>query len=130
MEAEEMIEKIIDYVDEKIDDFKVDRKSLVDSGGIFYMNGNDGTMFDYEENDRLCEFEVFYSSTNYCFLKMFIGSNGEFLVYIYDEIEKNKYTEFRSFELNEEEVEELAYFMYDNFDKHRKWDQNIEEVLG
>ena len=80
MEAEEMIEKIIDYVDEKIDTFKVDRKSLVDSGGIFYMNGNDGTMFDYEENDRLCEFEVFYSSTNYCFLKMFIASNGEFLV--------------------------------------------------
>lgn len=130
MEATKTIKKIIDYINEKIDTFKVDRKSLIDFGGIFYMNGNDGTMFDFEENNRLCEFEVFYCSTNYCFLKMFIHKDGEVFTYVYDEIEKNKYIEFKSFEFDEKEVEELAYFMNDKFDNYEKWDENIEKVLS
>ena len=27
---------------------------------IFYMNGNDGTPFDYSANDMLCEFMIYY----------------------------------------------------------------------
>ena len=50
--------------------FKVARKMypsitddmLCNNGAIYYMNGNDSTEFDWNMNDRLCEFFVFHKN--------------------------------------------------------------------
>lgn len=52
---------------------------------IFYMNGNDGTDFDFVENCRVCEFMMFYKSTENGFIKVCISTEGIIDGFIYNE---------------------------------------------
>ena len=38
------------------------RSELLDNGAVFYMNGNDGTDFDWQVNNHLCEFFTYYDN--------------------------------------------------------------------
>ena len=54
------IEKVKEYVNSARAEFPEITNELLDNDGkIYYMNGNDGTDFDWDWNDRLCEFVVF-----------------------------------------------------------------------
>ena len=52
------LEKVNNIFEELIRKFKF--TNLDENGKVYYMNGNDGTEFDYYVNDRLCEFMCFY----------------------------------------------------------------------
>ena len=56
----------------------VSPESLEDGGKIFYMNGKDGTEFDWFVNGRLCPFMVFYDDEdNLGAVKALVAKNGE-----------------------------------------------------
>ena len=60
---------------------------LDEEGKIYYMNGNDGTDFDWGCNDRLCEFYVFFredgDKNGNGFIKVFVNKNDTMTAYVY-----------------------------------------------
>ena len=61
---------------------------LCDEGNnekIYYMNGNDGTFFDWVMNQRCCEFFMFYKRTEMGFVKVFVNKDDTIYGYMYKE---------------------------------------------
>lgn len=59
---------------------------LEDRGAIFYMNGKNGTEFDWYVNDKVSDFMIFYNDKdNLGAVKATIYNNGELLIYVYGE---------------------------------------------
>ena len=56
---------------------------LIDDGALFYMNGNNGTMFDVAENHHLPVLSTFYVDGEYAFSRMFIYNNNTIEIYFY-----------------------------------------------
>lgn len=76
-----------DLMNKYIEEYHIDVSRLLTEKGsyIFYMNGNDGTDFDYLCNDRVCEFGCFYSSSQMYAIKCFVCKSGSIEFIIYDE---------------------------------------------
>lgn len=55
---------------------------LYANGAIHYMNRNDGTRFDWNWNNRLCEFLIFHKN-EMGFIKAFVKSDNTIKVRIY-----------------------------------------------
>lgn len=61
MNGRTIINKVIEYIKKAREMLpEVTDDMLYGNGAIYYMNGNDGTAFDWEANDRCCEFYMFY----------------------------------------------------------------------
>ncbi len=101
---------------------------LEENGKIYYMNGDDGTIFDWELNERLCEFMMFYNDeTNLGAVKTLVCSNGKIITYLY----KNKTNSpFKQVEdsITGEEAFELAVLFYEKADKLSIFDKAIEDM--
>lgn len=54
----------------------INNDALCDNGEIFYYNSNDGTVFDWRENHKTCEFYIFHKSTERGFIKFYVYENG------------------------------------------------------
>ena len=54
------------------------------NGAIYYMNGNDSTPFDWNMNDKLCEFFIFHKN-EMGFIKANVNSGNTINVYIYED---------------------------------------------
>lgn len=67
---------------------------LCGEGKIYYQNGNDGTRFDWNVNDMLCEFMLFYKKSEMGYVKLVCSKNGTFTTYTYDEDGKYMYTPY------------------------------------
>lgn len=79
------IRKIIeDYFDEVFEKYpnQIKKNELEQKGVIYYMNGNDGTEFDWGMNRRLCEFEVFHKNTWGC-IKLLVYNTGRMEGYVW-----------------------------------------------
>ena len=63
----------------------VPEDQLLENGAIFYENGADGTEFDWQMNERLCEFMSYWRSSKMGFIKIFINNDGSAEYYVYDE---------------------------------------------
>lgn len=50
---------------------------------LFYMNGNDGTEFDWEMNGHLCEFMKYYDDTQLGCVKLLVTEMGALKAYVY-----------------------------------------------
>lgn len=76
--ANKVKQQILKYNKDNIRDRfpKITDDMLLENGVVYYMNGNDGTCFDFEMNDRTCEFMSFYKSSNYGFFKIFVSRDG------------------------------------------------------
>lgn len=63
-------------------------KGLKTSPNIYYMNGNDGTRFDYSVNDRVCEFYIFKPNergeADAGLIKLLAEAGDSYVLYIYD----------------------------------------------
>lgn len=58
------------------------------NGAIYYMNGNDGTSFDWEANSRLCEFYIYYKS-ELGFIKVCVKADETVDTYAYNDYAEN-----------------------------------------
>ena len=85
MTHEQMIALIRDYILMALKSNPVKEKNKTIEPNIYYMNGNDGTDFDWDCNDRTCEFMVFYDSIDqlgYC--QVYATKDGELVGYVFD----------------------------------------------
>lgn len=84
MTRQKTLLKVIDYIKTAIAEHPIkDGNNYVPE--IVYMNGNDGTTFDWLCNSRTCEFFVFYEGESaWGYLKVFVTNGGFITGYIWD----------------------------------------------
>lgn len=103
---------------------------LEDNGAIFYMNGKNGTEFDWYVNRKISDFMMFYDDEdNMGAVKTTLYDNGSLLTYIYGERGKEVIKEIKSgIDITKEEALSLAVMLRNEADDKRIWDENIEKI--
>lgn len=109
---------------------EVNRSELEDDGAVFYMNGNNGTEFDWYVNEKLSYFMIFYNDdANLGAVKATIYNSGEVVVYTYGSQGKELVNETQtSIDVTEKELLELAVVLRFEADDKLIWDRSIEEI--
>ena len=108
----------------------VSPESLEDGGKIFYMNGKDGTEFDWFVNGRLCPFMVFYDDEdNLGAVKALVAKNGEITLCFYGDAGKKMVKELTaSLDVTEEDLLKLAANLRLNADEKGRWDASDDAI--
>lgn len=101
-------------------------EDLHSKGAIFYMNGNDGTDFDWNANDRCCEFYV-YHSNEIGFIKLLVNKGDTYTAYIYPNGEMSA-TETVRGNFDEGDSLYLAALLYRKADREYIYDAIIDEI--
>ena len=121
----EIINKLYeDYILPEIE--KEGFPELIDDGALFYMNGNNGIMFDVAENHHLPVLSTFYNGDERAFSRMFIENNNTAEIYFYKKGELSPYKEI-IVELNNLNFSKLANLLY-SADLRGIWDENINKI--
>lgn len=129
--ANRVKQQVLDYIKSSIRDRfpEITDSMLIENGTIFYMNGNDGTNFDFDMNDRTCEFMSFYKSSNYGFFKVYVTRSGLIDGYAYLEEGHGEAIRLEPKHVGAEEAKEFARALQMYADNLKKWDCNIEEIV-
>ncbi len=105
-------------------------EDLEENGAIYYMNGKNGTEFDWYVNERISDFFVFYNDEN-CMgaVKLLLYNDGGILIYLYDEQGAKLIKEVKTFiEVPKEEILKLAVFLRCEMDDKKIWDAKIDDI--
>ena len=123
----ETLLKVIGYIETQVKKHcpEVKSEDLTDNGAIYYMNGNDGTDFDWDMNDRVCEFMKFYKSTEYGLIKVFVNRSGKINGYIYKDNGKAQGIKLEDFYISKNEARKFKKYLQENFDDNRLWDSIV-----
>lgn len=122
--------KISKHIKNNLETFlpEIKLSDLEENGKIYYMNGDDGTIFDWGLNERLCEFMVFYDDkTNLGAVKTLVYSNGKIITYLYKNKTNSPFKEIED-SITEIEAFELAVLLYERADKLEIFDKAIEDM--
>lgn len=103
---------------------------LENDGAIYYMNGKDGTEFDWYVNDKLPPFMVFYNDeANLGAIKLLLYHDGGAVIYIYDEKGQKLIKEVTArLDVKEAELLELAVLLRNEADDNNIWGADIEKI--
>ncbi len=127
-----VILKIKEIINNGINQYlpNVKNKDLEDNGAIYYMNGNNGTEFDWYVNQKLSNFMVFYNDKdNLGAVKLIIHSNCSIYLYIYDERGKHLFKEIKdTIDVNSDELFKLAIALKNEADDKRIFDGDISKI--
>ena len=109
---------------------EVTAQNLEKSGALFYMNGQNGTEFDWYVNDRLSSFMVFYNDeANLGAVKLYLNRSATADVFLYGEQGKKFLKQVTvPVEVTEQELLELAVLLRREADDKRLWDADIEAL--
>ena len=109
---------------------EVKETDLEENGDIFYMNGKNGTEFDWHVNDCLSSFMVFYNDKNNMgAVKLTLYNNGSISIYLYGDSGSRLVNEVKaSCKASEEEILELAVILKAEMDDKGIFDSSIEKV--
>ncbi len=127
-----ILNKIKEIIDSNIKLYlpHVKISDLENNGEIYYMNGKDGTEFDWYVNDKLPPFMVFYNDeANLGAVKLLLYNDGGIVVYIYDEKGKKLIKEVNTYlDVNEADIFELAVILKNEADNNSIWGAGIESI--
>ena len=127
-----ILEKIQTIICEAIKENLSDVSSvdLEESGKVYYMNGKNGTEYDWFVNAHLPVFMVFYNDENNLgAVKATVYIDGSMLLYLYDEKGKHLAKEIQThLDINEEELLKFAVYLRCNSDDKKIWDSSIDMI--
>ena len=94
---------------------------------VFYMNGKNGTAFDWYVNEHFPNFFIFYNDTeNLGAVKATLYTDGGLTIYVYGEKGHAEPVTFEEqVEATAEELLDLAVMLTENADSKRIWDDDI-----
>lgn len=100
---------------------------LEKGGAVFYMNGRNGTAFDWYVNERFPSFFIFYNDKeNLGAVKAMLYTDGNLTVYVYgDRGHAEPISYERQIEATAEELLDLAVTLTGNADGKTIWDEDI-----
>lgn len=129
----EILSTVISYIDLVRRTHPEIKDEVLDhNGAVFYMNGNDGTDFDWNCNERMCEFMIYFRENGpqngMGFIKAFVNENDTVSVYVYADGGYRPTEDILRFNLAEGEAYQLAAAMYLAADKKNLWDRPVAEI--
>lgn len=125
--GQQIIEKIKEVFTEIREQYPfITDEDLDNNGAIYYMNGNDGTDFDWNANDRCCEFYMFHSN-EVGFVKLLVNKYDTYTAYVYPNGEMRATETIRG-DLDEGDSLYLAALLYRKADKEYIYDAIIDEI--
>lgn len=129
MSMNKVLEKVVKIGEEAISKYlpEVELKMLEESGKLYYMNDIDGTLFDWQMNERLCEFMSFYNESGMGAVKINVLADGIVNVYLFKDNAKSCFYSYQEF-LNKDEVLELAVLMYNIADKKELYGKAVNDM--
>ena len=100
---------------------------LEKDGAVFYMNGKNGTAFDWYVNEHFPNFFIFYNDKeNLGAVKATLYTDGGLTIYVYREKGHAEPVTFEEqVEATDEELLDLAVMLTENADSKRIWDDDI-----
>ena len=101
-------------------------EDLSEGGAIYYMNGNDGTFFDWHTNGNTCEFYMLHDN-KVGFIKLYVNVDDTYTAYTYPNGEMCS-VETISGDLNDGDALYLATILYRKADKDYTYDANINKI--
>ena len=101
-------------------------EDLDKNGAIYYMNGNDGTDFDWNANDNTSEFYV-YHKNEIGFIKLYVNKGDTYTAYVYPNGEMSAVETIRG-ELSDGDSLYLAALLYRKADSEYIYDAVIDEI--
>ena len=119
-----MLNQIVNIINEIRKEHPIIGNEL--DGKIYYMNGNDGTDFDWNCNDHVCEFVVFHEN-EMGYIKLMVCKDNTMMAYIYADGGMNP-TDTKEFRY-EGNTKELAVHLYEVFDDNGIYDEAIEDYM-
>lgn len=97
-------------------------------GKVYYMNGADGTEFEFHVNRHLPPFMVFYNTKeNLGAAKVILYADGTAVLYLYSEGGKKLLKEVRT-SFDADDILNLAVIMKHNADDMDMWDIDIKMI--
>lgn len=129
---DKILEQVRHLISESIEKYLPDvkLKDLEDNGAIFYMNGQNGTEWDYFVNEHLSFFMVFYNDkSNLGAVKLSLFSNGCVTLYLYNEKGNNLVkTIDTKIDVEGDNLLKFATLLKIQMDDKRNWDANIDKI--
>ena len=124
-----IINKVIAYMNKAREMFpEVTDDMLYGNGAIYYMNGNDGTEFDWNVNDRCCEFYLFYKETEMGFIKVLVNKDDTISGYVYDDKGYGEAIKLEYTNLLNGESKYLVSLLKKEADNKGIWDNDIRKI--
>ena len=129
MNGRMIINKVIEYIKKAREMFpEVTDDMLYGNGAIYYMNGNDGTEFDWKENSRCCEFCMFYKESEMGFIKVFVSRNDTIKGYAYGDNGNGKPIKLNHTCLDAGSSIYLASLLYKEADERGIYNEDISKI--
>ena len=99
-------------------------------GAVFYMNGKNGTVFDWYVNEHFPSFFIFYNDDeNLGAVKATLYRDGGLTVYTYaNKGHTQPVASEKQIQATEDELLELAVLLTNNADEKRIWDDDIRRL--
>lgn len=109
----------------------VSAADLEDDGAVFYMNGKNGTAFDWYVNEHLPCFFIFYGDKeNLGAVKSTLYANGVLSVYLYAvKGHADPYEIDYKIDAEGDQILNLAVLLAENADNKRIWDADIRKLV-
>lgn len=127
-----ILSSIKELINESINKYLPDVKEneLEENGSIYYMNGKNGTEFDWYVNDHLSDFFVFYNDEkNLGALKLTLHNDGNIIIYIYgDKGNKIVRTLDTFLKASAKEIMNLAIILKNEADNKNIFNDSIDRI--
>ena len=103
---------------------------LEENGNIYYMNGKNGTEFDWYVNEHISDFMVFYNDEkNLGAVKLTLYIDGKVLILIYGDKGNTLAQKIEtSINITEQEMINLAVMLKKEADDKRIFDKGIDQI--
>lgn len=122
--------KVVDFIHRALEAYpEINPIDFGYCGKIFYRNSNDGTQFDWEENDRTCEFMSFYKSTDMGVFRVWVQEDGYITGFLYPDQGKGVPIELDPEFIGRDEAEDFKDFLFKKADLRQLWNKDIKEIL-
>ena len=108
----------------------ISKQDLEKDGAIFYMNGRNGTAFEWHVNNRFPDFFIFYGDKeNLGAVKAMLYTDGSIDVYVYGDKghAQPKHMEYK-IDADDKDLLNLAVLLTKNADDKKIWDEDIRII--
>lgn len=127
-----VLSEIKEIINKSISEYLPDVQScdLEEKGNVYYMNGKNGTEFDWYVNEHISDFMVFYNDeTNLGAVKFTLYTDGKILIHIYGDKGSTIVQRIEtSINIAEQEMLNLAVILKKAADDKRIFDKGIDKI--
>ena len=127
-----ILNEIKEIIKQNINEYlpEVKPSDLEENGTVYYMNGKNGTQFDWYVNAHLPSFMAFYNDEqNLGAVKLSIYTDGQVILYIYGDKGNKVIKEVKtSIEVAENELFNLAVILKSEADDKSIWEASIDKI--